>query len=255
MARHSVQQFFVDLIRVAVEHPQPFHAGNFRRPFQQLRQLGMADPVDAEAGGILSHQNVLLHAFFRQRANFVQHVLHFPGTEAAPDQGDGAVGAAVVTAVSNADVGGIGRGGQHPAAGQNGIIPAAEALALAVQGRLQRLRQTRVLAHAHQQIDLRHIGHELFFVALGQTARSHQHLAFAGALVFGHLQQSVDALLLGGVDEAAGVDDQHLRFLFICGNGIAVLLQDGEHQLRIHPVFAAAKGNHADCGHSGRLRN
>ena len=159
MARHGVQQLFVDLVRVAVEHPQPFHAGDLRRALHQLRQLGMPHPVDAEAGGILRHQHMLSHALFRQCADLVQHVLHFPGTEAAPNQRNGAVGAAVVAAVGNADIGGIRRGGQHPASGQDSIIPAAEALALAVQGLVQRFRQAGILADAHQQVDLRHISH------------------------------------------------------------------------------------------------
>ena len=112
--------------------------------------------IHAKAAGILSHQRYFLYAPAGQVPNFRQHAFNSAGAEAAPNQGNGAVGAAVVTAVGNTHIGAVGRGGQHPAALQHRVGPVAVAGALAAQGLLDGLGQPGIFAYAHKQVDFRH---------------------------------------------------------------------------------------------------
>ena len=190
------------------------------------------------------------HALSRQRADFFQYILNVAAAESAADEGNGAVGAAIVAAVRNADVGRPRRGGQHAVALKDVAAGRAVAGTLAAERLFQRLGQLLVLAHAKEQIHLGDFLAQRLFIALHQAARGHQQFAFAGFLVFRQRQDGINALLLGRVDETAGVHDQDVRLLLVCGNAVTGVFQYAEHQLGIHGVFAAAKGNDAYRQHS-----
>ena len=49
--------------------------------------------------------------------------------------------------------------------------------------------------------------HDFVAVALDQASGDDEFLGRAGGFEAGHLEDGVDGLLLGGVDEAAGIDD------------------------------------------------
>src|SRR5690606_3426480 len=71
-------------------------------------------------------------------------------------------------------------------------------------------------------------------------------VAASGLLVLGHLQNGVDGLLLGGSDEGAGVDDDHLGVLGLLHQGVPLVLQGPQHDLGVHPVLRAAEGHHVE---------
>jgi hypothetical protein len=66
------------------------------------------------------------------------------------------------------------------------------------------------LAGADYGVDFGDVLLDLVAVALDEAAGDDEALGFAavGDLVLHHLEDGVDGLLLGGVDEAAGVDDE-----------------------------------------------
>ena len=179
--------------------------------------------IHAKAGGILGNEHMLLHALGRQIGDLLQNILHLPGAETATDQRDGAVGAAVVAAIGYADVGGVRRRGEHPVAAEHLLVELHIAGPLACHGFLNGTGQLVVLAHAKEQVDLRHFFPEGFLVALHKAARGHQQHAAAGFLILRQGQQRIDALLLCRVDEAAGIHNENLRLAFIRGEGMACI--------------------------------
>jgi hypothetical protein len=62
-----------------------------------------------------------------------------------------------------------------------------------------------------------------------------------------------EALLLGGIEEAAGVDQHHVRFVIVRGEPVAVGAQLGEDSLGIDQRLGAAERDHADLGRGGKF--
>ena len=73
-----------------------------------------------------------------------------------------------------------------------------------------------------------------------------RRLARAVLLVLRHLEDRVDRLLLGGVDERAGVHDEHVGFGRVARQLVARLLRQAEHHLGVDEVLGAAEGNETD---------
>jgi len=59
--------------------------------------------------------------------------------------------------------------------------------------------------------------------------------------VSAHLEDRLDRLLLGGADEAAGIDDDHLRLARIPHHLEAGLVAHAEHDLGIDAILGAAE--------------
>ena len=91
---------------------------------------------------------------------------------------------------------------------------------------------------------------DLVAVALDEAAGDDDALGFSAVLllVLDHLEDGVDGLLLGGVDEAAGVDDDDLGVFGAGGEFGAVVMEQAHHDLGVDEVFGAAEGDEADLG-------
>jgi hypothetical protein len=63
--------------------------------------------------------------------------------------------------------------------------------------------------------------------------------------VLDHLEDGVDGLLLGGVDEAAGVNDDDLGIFGARGEFGSVVVEQAHHDLGVDEVFGAAEGDEA----------
>ena len=87
-------------------------------------------------------------------------------------------------------------------------------------------------------------------VALDEAAGYDDALGFAAVLllVLDHLEDGVDGLLLGGVDEAAGVDDDDLGVFGAGGELGSVVVEEAHHDLGVDEVFGAAEGDEAYLG-------
>ena len=77
-------------------------------------------------------------------------------------------------------------------------------------------------------------------VALDEAAGDDELAGRAGGFVAGHLEDGVDRLLLGGVDEAAGVDDEDLGLFGMGGEARAGAVEQAHHHLGVDEVFGAA---------------
>ena len=97
------------------------------------------------------------------------------------------------------------------------------------------------LVNAHERI---HLGKELGeFLAktLRQAAGNDNPLATVLSLAqLGGFQDGIDAFLLRGIDEGAGIDDDHIRLRGVVGNFGAIFQQRAEHDLGVHQVLCAA---------------
>src|SRR4029078_11511160 len=67
--------------------------------------------------------------------------------------------------------------------------------------------------------------------------------ALAVALVLGHLEDGVDRLLLGVVDEGAGVDDDDVGVARVGRDLVARLLGVAEHHLAVDEVLGTTEGD------------
>ena len=112
------------------------------------------------------------------------------------------------------------------------------------------------LAGADDRVDLGDVAANLVAVALDQASGDDEALGFAAifALVPGHLEDGVDGLLLGGVDEAAGVDDEDLGVLGAGSELAAGAVKQAHHDFGVDQVLGAAEGDEADlwAGESSR---
>ena len=108
------------------------------------------------------------------------------------------------------------------------------------------VRNLHDLVNAHEGV---HFGQELRqFVAepLRQAAGNNQALAaiFGGADL-GGFEDGVHALLLRGVNERAGVDDDGVSLRGVVGDFHAAFEQRAEHDFGVHQIFGAAERNQA----------
>ena len=83
-------------------------------------------------------------------------------------------------------------------------------------------------------------------VAFHQAAGDDQLAGAADFLVLGHLQDGVDRFLLGGVDEAAGVDHQDVGLIGMGGQLVAFGHELTHHDFTIDEVFGTAQTDETD---------
>ena len=103
------------------------------------------------------------------------------------------------------------------------------------------------LVEADEAVDLGDLPGELVAEAVDHAA-GHQHLLDPLALAADHLQDGVDRLLLGLLDEGAGVDHHRLRRVEVVDHLIAAPGELAEHDLAVDEVLRAAEADHAHAG-------
>src|SRR5207302_2533432 len=89
-------------------------------------------------------------------------------------------------------------------------------------------------------------GGELFRVPLGEATGDDELLAAAGILVLRRRQDRVHRLLLGGIDEAAGVHEDDGGGVRVLDDRVPLRLEDPQHHLGIDEVLRAAQGHDVD---------
>ena len=90
-------------------------------------------------------------------------------------------------------------------------------------------------------VNLGNLAPELVAIALGQAAGDDEARAPAIALLRGHLEDGVDRFLLGGIDEGARVDDEHLGVRGVGRNLVAGLAGHAQHHLAVDEVLGTAE--------------
>ena len=109
-----------------------------------------------------------------------------------------------------------------------------------------------VAAGAKHAVHLGQLGQNFLLIALGQTAGDEDLPHQALGLFLRDGKNVVDGLALGGVDEAAGVDDDQIDVLRLRANLKTRLGHQIHHLLAVHLVLGTAE---ADKGYSLRHGN
>ena len=108
------------------------------------------------------------------------------------------------------------------------------------------------LAGADDSVDFGDVLLDFVAVAFDEAAGDDDALGFAviwaADFVLDHLEDGVDGLLLGGVDEAAGVDDDNLGVFGARGELGSVVVEQAHHDLGVDEVFGAAERDEAYFG-------
>src|SRR5579863_7083504 len=107
------------------------------------------------------------------------------------------------------------------------------------------------LAGADDGVDLRNVFADLVAIALDEAAGDDELARGAGGFVARHLEDGVDRLLPGRVDEAAGVDDEDFGVLGARGKARAGAVEQAHHDLAVDEVLGAAQRNKAHGGSRG----
>ena len=102
---------------------------------------------------------------------------------------------------------------------------------------------------ADDLIDAGHFLEQFVLLAFGKAAGHHDGADPALLLQLEHLADDAERFLPGRLDEAAGVDDDHVRTVGVGTQRVAVLGQLAEHALGIDQVLRAAE---ADEGEGSR---
>ena len=101
------------------------------------------------------------------------------------------------------------------------------------------------LAGADHGIDFGDALLNLVAVALDEAAGDNELFGRARGFVAGHFKDGIDGFLLGGVNEAAGVDDEDFGIFRTGGQTRAGAIKKAHHNLGVHEVFGTAQGNKA----------
>ena len=102
--------------------------------------------------------------------------------------------------------------------------------------------QRLVGADAHHRVHLRHLAGNLALVAFGQAAGDDDFQRRVLLLVAAGQQDVLDGFLLGGLDKAAGIDDDGVRLGGVGDGLVAVGQQCVAEHVGIHLIFGAAQG-------------
>ena len=221
--------------------------------------------VHAEEGRILGDQVDLLDAFLHEAAGFLHDAVDRAAAMPAADLRDDAEGAWVVAAFGDLDVRKMIRGEAEArrvvvrdvrGLALDEIDWRSLGLALAPLLGIDLLDDRRDLGHLVQTDEgvdfVMQVAREIFREPLAHAARHDELLLLAALLqplVLVHFEDVADRLLLGRVDERAGVDDDHVGLFGLGNHHHARLMQMAHHDLAIDEIFGASEGDEADFDH------
>ena len=238
----DVDEFVVDLVGIEVVEPNPME-GQLAELSEELAQTAAAVEVGAIPGNVLGNDQQLLHAAVRQAPGLLQQGLEVPAAVAAPEVWDDTVGAAVIAALGDLQVGGIGGRGHHTRAILDGMVDVPEVGGgVPLHDGLDGGNDVGVAAGAQDTVHLGQLLQDLILVALGKAAGHQQLFQFTCAFQRGDGQNGVDGLTFGRVNKAAGVDHRYVGPLGLSGDGVARRPAQSHHLLGVHQILGTAQG-------------
>ena len=114
----------------------------------------------------------------------------------------------------------------------------------------ERVGEILVVFKAHHHVNLGHLVRELVRVPLRQAPGDDDLLLLSILRLLrlhrGRGEDGVHALVLGVLDEAAGVDDDCVRILVLVDDVETVGEEVAEHDLAVHGVLGASERDHGD---------
>ncbi len=257
--RDRLHQARSGLGRLEVGDPHPVDALDGRDLRQQRLQQAQVAEVLAVGRGVLRDQEQLARALGGQPGGVVQHVAGPAAHEAAAEGRDGAERAPTVTAAGQlqrrhrtaveATPHAALRGGGGAVDGADREQPTSVGGRVGLVGvpghdGAQPRRDVGVVVEAEDGVGLGQRRRQLGAVALGQAAYGHDGARPSLALEVRGLQQRVHAVLLGALDEAAGVDHDGVGQRRITDQAEAVTGQSTGELLGVDLVAGAAQRQH-----------
>ena len=238
---HHIQQFVGDGIGIAVQQAHPAELFNLAQPAQQLRQLQFAVQVQTIAAGVLGNDNELFCAVVHQLLGLFHNALHGTAAVAAADEGNGAVGAAVVAALRDFQIGKVAGGRQFTVAAQGHFLLFGEHLLnLAFHDFADNVGNFAVGADAHHSVHLGNLLADFLLIALGKTSGDHDF--FDAALFFQgyQLEDFLDGFGFCTLNKAAGVDNGHIGQRCVVAELIACVFQGSHEHFPVYLIFGTA---------------
>ena len=255
----------LDLVQLAEERGERLALGGVDLAARVRTRVGPA--VHAEVGGVLGDQVDLLDALGDELAGFLDDGFDRAAAVTAADAGDDAEGAGVVAAFGDLDVGRVTRR-EAEARGvevrdvRRGLGQELGHAGFAAHDLMDDGDDVGDLVEADESVDLGELDAafgalddgEGALVALRHAAGDDELLALlaGGGLAVAHLVDGLERLVLRGVDEGAGIDDDHVGLGGVRGHGHAGLGEVADHDLGIDQVLGATQGDEAYFdGHDG----
>jgi hypothetical protein len=230
----GVDQRVVEVRRVEVQEPDALHP--LGHGGHEGDQRPLADPLVAPvAGQVLGDEDDLADAALRERLDLGQHAVERSGPLGTPEARDGAEPAGLVAPLRHLHVGPR-RAGRGPR--QLEQVEGRDGRAGGAGGRLAAERDRHPEARHGIRLGQR-VG-QLLAVALGQAARDHE--AGAPGLAPGQVQDDLDGLLPGLLDERAGVHDDEVGRRGVVDGRHPVGQQGPDELVRVDLVLRAAQG-------------
>ena len=271
-AGDHLEQARPQLGRLQVGHPHPRDALDRGQLRQQLLQRAEVAEVLAVGGGVLADQHQLGDALRGQPLRLAEHLGRRAGDERAAEGGDGAERAAPVAARGQLQRGG--RAGGQPLAAQpvvagdrRGVRRRGRRGALDRADRQQRAAVARGVRHERAagedvvepvadgavvvEAEDRRLGQrpgQLRAVPLGHAADGDD-----GRAGVGRGEDRVDRVLLGGLDEAAGVHQDGVGAVGVVHQLVALGGQPPGQLLGVDLVARAAEGHHRHSPPDGNV--
>ena len=251
-------EFAFDRVEFAEEGGEGFAAGGVDAG-GGFGSLAAALPaVHAEVGGVLGDEVEFLHAGFDEGACFADDGLLGTGAVLAADFRDDAERAGVVAAFRDLHVGHVTRG-ESEAGG--GVVGDEDRLlcdrieGVFAEGAVEDLADDGGdlgdLVEADEGVDFGEETGEVFLKALGEAAGDEDLLLLTGGVCLSGVDgvdDGGDGLVLGDVDEGAGVDDEDVGEVRFRGHDHAFLLEVADHDFGIDEILGAAEGDETDLG-------
>jgi hypothetical protein len=253
VARDLLHEAVGDVARVAVEQADPVDLRVLELPKQLIEDQLLVE-VEPVGRRVLGDEVDLLGAVGRELVDLAPDDLHGLRAELAADLGDHAEGARMVAPLREPDVRGVARSEADPVAvdlelGQLGgdEIERPGGFRL-LQDRGADLGDLLPVGDAQDRVDAVEALLEVGPVALGKAAGDDHGLEPTLALELDHGLDRVHRLLLGGGEEAAGVDDDDVRLLVVGAEVESPLGQVSQEDLAVHEVLGAPERDEGDAG-------
>ena len=259
--------------RLEVADADPVHAVDGGQLGQQRLQEPEVAEVLAVGGGVLAHQEQLAGPLRRQPAGLLEHLVRSAADEGAAEAGDRAERAAPVAAAGQLEAGG--RAGDEPDPQAGGCVPGdadcvgADArravhgtereqqpavaryvrlVGLPRQDPAQPVGDVGVVVEPQHGVGLGQAGRQLRAVPLGEATDRDDGPRASGHLEVGGLEQRVDAVLLGLLDEPARVDHDGVGVGRVLDQREPAGRQSPRQLLGVDLVAGAAQGHQRDGG-------
>src|SRR5262249_38162927 len=241
----GVDQLVGEVDRVGVEDADPLDTVDAVQFAQQFRETNTTVQIEAIVGRVLGDDDQLADAVLGQLAGLADDLLDRLGDVLAAHAGDGTEGAEPVATFGDLQIRIVARCDAQP----SGILEGADrrgteqgALFAAI-GERAGDDGTDLLAaeDPDEVIDAGHFLQQRLALALGKAAGDDNGADAALLLEREHLADDGKGLLPRRLDEAAGVDDDHIGAVGVGGQRVAILGQLAEHALGVNEVLGATQ--------------